>query len=83
MIEARILPQAFDVLTVEAAREILDRMPANRDSTARMAINPDLLERPDTFAFKTREGVVGLLQIEADRKDEGKLTIQYRLERRD
>jgi hypothetical protein len=37
----------------------------------------------DTFAFRTREGAMGLLQIEAAEKEAGKLTIRYRFERRD
>ena len=48
-----------------------------------MMIDAQLAERPDTFAFKTREGAVGLLQIEAAEKEPGKLTIRYRLEPRE
>jgi hypothetical protein len=40
-----------------------------------------LTERPDTFAFQTREGTLGLLQMEPADKDAEKLTIRYRLER--
>ncbi len=83
MIEARIVPQTFDEMTVEEAREILERMPETKSSTAWMMFDTNLRERPDTFAFKTREGVVGLLQMEAAEKESGKLTIRYRLERRD
>ncbi len=83
MIEARILPQSFDELTVEQAREILERVPEDRSHTAWMMIGADLRERPDTFIFKTREGAVGLLQLEAAEAEAGKLTIRYRLERRD
>ena len=54
MIEARILPQTFDDLTVEDAREILERTPDKKPSTASMMIGHNLKERPDTFAFKTR-----------------------------
>ena len=41
MIGARILPESFDELTVEDAREILERMPAHKRSTAWM-----MIERP-------------------------------------
>jgi hypothetical protein len=81
--EARILPHTFDELSVEEAREILDRKPANTSRTAWMTSDAQLAERPDTFAFKTRESAVGLLQVEVTEKEAGKLTIRYRLERRD
>ncbi len=48
-----------------------------------MMIDAQVAERPDTFAFKTREGAVGLLQIGADEKEAGKPTIRYRLEHRE
>ena len=82
MIEARIVPLTFDELTVEEAREILDRMPKNKSRISWMMIDSQLTEKPDTFAFKTREGRVGLLQFEAPEKEPGKLTIRYRLEPR-
>jgi hypothetical protein len=83
MVEARILPQTFDDMTVEEAREILERAPERRSDTAWMGMADHLLEHPDTFAFRTREGTLGLLQMEAAGKDAGELTIRYRLERRD
>ena len=83
MVEARILPQSFDDMTVEEAREILGRMPEQRSGTAWMGMNAHLAERPDTFAFRTREGTVGLLQMEAVGEHPGQLTIRYRLGRRD
>ena len=80
MIEARVLPESFDELTVEDTREILERSPtAKRPSVAWMMIDAQLAERPDTFAFKTPKGTVGLLQIEAAKEDEGKLTVRYRI----
>jgi hypothetical protein len=48
-----------------------------------MNIDNYLVERPDTFAFKTREGTVGLLQIEVADIEAGKLGVRYRLERQD
>ena len=83
MIERRILPQSFNQLTVEDARQILDRTPENKSSPAWMKIGVSLAEHPDTFAFKTREGTVGLLQIETVENEPGKLSVRYRLERRD
>jgi hypothetical protein len=82
MLEARIVPGTFDELTVEEAREIMGRMPSNRTGIAWMMIDPYVTERPDTFAFKTREGTVGLLQVEAADSETGKLTIRYRLDRK-
>jgi hypothetical protein len=83
MIEARIVPGTFEELTVEEAREILGRMPPNRTRMVWMMIDPYVTERPDTFAFKTREGTVGLLQVEVADKETGKLAVRYRLERSD
>jgi RNA polymerase sigma factor (sigma-70 family) len=81
MVEARILPQSFDELTVEEAREILGRMPGTKSSTAWMIGGTDLTERPETFAFRTRGGALGLLQMQAPEKGTGKLTIRYRMGR--
>jgi RNA polymerase sigma factor (sigma-70 family) len=83
MIAERIMPETFDELTVEEAREILGRTPKEPTRPAWMSIGPGLKERPDTFVFQTREGAVGVLQIEAAGKEPGSLTIRYRLERRD
>jgi hypothetical protein len=81
MTMARIIPQWFDELTVEEAREILERTP-HQPRAGSIGFANHLIERPDTFAFQTREGAVGLLQMQTDAKDPGKLTIRYRLEPR-
>jgi hypothetical protein len=82
MTETRILPQSFDELTVEDAREILQRVPEQKSKSAWMRNLENLAEHPDTYAFKTRTGMVGLLQFEPSEKEAGELTIRYRLERR-
>ena len=79
MTQARIVPLTFDELTVEEVRDIMDRMPKNEPSISWMMIDYQLTERPDTFAFKTRDGSVGVLQVEAAEKEAGKLTVRYRL----
>jgi RNA polymerase sigma factor (sigma-70 family) len=81
MREARILPQSFDELTVEDAREIMERVPEQKSASIFMLNFEDLAERPDTFAFKTRAGTVGLLQFEPVVSGPGKLAIRYKLER--
>ena len=82
MIEARILPQSFDELTVEDVREILQRVPEQESKSEWILNFENLAERPDTYAFKTRAGTVGLLQFEPAEKEPGEITIRYKLERR-
>ena len=81
MVEARILPQSFDEMTVEEAREILGRPPRTETRLAWMFNGNDLTERPDTFAFRNRDGALGLLQMEVAGGGAGRLTIRYRLGR--
>jgi hypothetical protein len=82
MVEARILPRTFDELTVEEARELFERKPEQKNAIASMMLDENLKDRPDTFAFKTREGGVGLLQLTETEKTPGTLTIRYRLQRK-
>ncbi len=83
MVAARILPETFNELTVRVAREILERDRDVQPDIGWIKIDTRLAEKPDTFAFKTPEGLVGLLQVEASEHGAGKLSIRYRLERAD
>ena len=59
MTVARLIPQTFDERTVEDAREILGRTPDQRPLAVWINVASHLTERPDPFAFQTREGTVG------------------------
>jgi hypothetical protein len=83
VVEARILPETFNDLSPRGARELLDRVSHVQPHIAWIKVDAQLAERPDTFAFKNREGLVGLLQIEQSKEDAGKLTIRFRIERKD
>jgi hypothetical protein len=78
----RITPESFDELTVQEARDISDRALNQRKHFPLLPFGTHLTERPDTFVFRNREGIVGLLQMQEDAKDPHKLTIRYRLEPR-
>jgi hypothetical protein len=78
---APIVSQTFDEMSVEDAREILARMSETKFRTAFMHIDDQLVERPSTFVFTTREGAVGLLQLEVADIQAGKLGVRYRLEK--
>ncbi len=83
MIAGRILPETFNELTPRDARELLERVRLADPNISWIKVDRQLAEKPDTFAFKTHEGVVGVLQIEPSQAEEGKLTIRYRIERPD
>lgn len=83
MIAAHILPETFNELTARDAREILERDRDVQPDIGWIKVDARLAEKPDTFAFKTPEGLVGLLQVEASEHGAGKLSIRYRLERAD
>jgi RNA polymerase sigma factor (sigma-70 family) len=83
VVEARILPETFNELTTREARAILERVTEVKMNVAWISVDNRLAERPDTFAFKTREGIVGLLQIEPAPDRAGSLRIRYRTERWD
>jgi hypothetical protein len=83
MIAARILSETFNELTPRDARDILERMRYVHPDIGWIKMDVQLAERPDTFVFKTSEGLVGLLQCEQSEEDAGKLTMRYRIERPD
>jgi hypothetical protein len=83
MIPARILPETFNELTARDARDILERARFEHPDVGWIKIDAQLAERPDTYVFKTREGVVGILQIEAAEAEGTTLTMRYRIERPD
>jgi peroxiredoxin len=82
MLAAQIVPITFDEVTVEEARDILGRSPhGDRSPIAWMSIDNQLIEKPATFVFRTREGAVGVLQVEKPGKEASSWTIRYRLDR--
>jgi RNA polymerase sigma factor (sigma-70 family) len=83
VVEARILPETFNELTTREAREILERVSEVNTNVAWVNLDNGLTERPDTFAFKTAEGRVGVLQIEPAPDSAGSLKIRYRIEHPD
>jgi hypothetical protein len=56
----RITPESFDELTVQEARDFLDRGVNQRNRFPRIAFGTHLTERPATFVFRNREGTVGV-----------------------
>jgi RNA polymerase sigma factor (sigma-70 family) len=81
VVKARILPETFNEMTTREAREILERVREVKTNVGWIKVDASLAERPDTFAFKTREGIVGLLQVEPSAVDKGSITMRYRIER--
>lgn len=80
VLSMRVLPRAFDEMSVEKARDVLGRSP-QKPSTQWMTIDINLAEPPDTFLIQTRDGTLGLLQIEETDKAPGKLTVTWKLHR--
>lgn len=76
-----VTAEAFDTMSIEAAREILDRVIDPREVMAYFGPHPSPPQRgePATYVFETRTGEIGLLQIvtPADRPDS--VTFKYRL----
>jgi hypothetical protein len=83
VVEARILPETFNELTTREAREILERVSEVKTNVDWVNVDARLAERPDTFAFKTAEGSVGMLQVEPAAERAGSLKIRYRIEHPD
>ena len=62
---------------------MLERMPEDEIQQRMDDVRHKSEGTPRYVCVQAREGVVGLLQMEAAEKDSGKLTIRYRLARRD
>ena len=83
MIVARILPETFNELIPRDARELLERVWTAHPDVGWIKSDTQLAERADTFAFKTREGLVGSLQFEQSGGEAEKPTMRYRIEQLD
>ena len=64
--------------TIGWIADILGRLPERKSHIAWMTIDAHMHERPDTFAIQTRDGSMGVLQVEEREKTPGKLTVRYR-----
>ncbi len=77
-----ILPGAFGEMTVEQVREIISRPTAQRHPLVIMESTNKNTGQANTYAFKTREGSVGILQFK-DADADGHVAIRYQLHRQD
>jgi hypothetical protein len=82
MVALRVLPEAFDKMSVEHAEDILARTGESNRSIAWMNSQSDApksANTADTFVIKTRTGKVGLLQLINTSDDLQAITMRYRL----
>lgn len=79
MTALRVSGKAFERMSVERVGEIMDRAIGERGDLAWMALWPADAPEPYTWAIRTREGRVGLLQIVKTSNDPQTITFRYRL----
>lgn len=78
MRERKVLPAAFDTMTVPEAWEILRRYPETSEY-AWMSPTADIPHLPDTFVVRTSKGRIALLRLWETAEDGSSITIHYRL----
>jgi len=79
MLALPVTSEAFNRLGVERVKEILDRPTWPQGTTSWMDPSPEGATGPCTWAIKTRDGRVGLLQIEANGTEPQTVTFRYRM----
>lgn len=75
----RVSSEAFDKLSVEHARNIVERQLGEQGTLSWMDSWPADPAGPHTWIFKTREGGMGLLQFVEPIDEPGSITFRYRL----
>ncbi len=77
----RVLPNSFDTLTVEQVADFVSRW-KSQSVVRGLLLSRNVAERPDTFAIKTRNGRLGVVQLTAVKNDPDSLMVRYRLQKR-
>jgi hypothetical protein len=79
MVALLVVPSAFDEMTVEDVRDLIGRYPQEERNIAWMSRWSEVRRKPSTYAFKTRDGSLGLLQILESKGDPEAIVFRYRL----